>query len=410
MRSLPLMEKPTPVFRARKRNARRSAWGTPWIRWLSFLPGPWLLVDRGQKKIVDGSPQLDELLSCNREHYIGHPLAAIASQEDGSGWGTKRLDGETIELPGRYEDVGLKRADGTSVVVDVHVSHPPLRGRLSTAICLITDRTEQRRLQGELIAKHQELRRAFQDLENSNRELGVISAKLSRATELAAIGEITAELTHQLNNPLAAAVGAARRVEKLIGKNSQPQTQAMIELLKNSLERLRCTVAELRRVYITSRPIEGPIEEFELKPQVDSAIALLHQRLENTVLEIELPNTLPLVLGRPSQIQHVLINLLDNAAEAAGTAGTVCVRAERNDETVVFTLGDSGPGVPEHLREKIFEPFFTTREHGSGLGLAVVRRNLNHDGATIRVGESQYGGAEFEIGFPIAESQEEEQI
>ncbi|MCP4677329.1 MAG: hypothetical protein GY854_17810 [Deltaproteobacteria bacterium] len=402
--------------------ARHRDWGQAWIRCLLFLPGPWLLVDRQKLVIVDASTQFDELLACSREYYMGRSIQTISAAVESSHWMMKEFSPAFIELPGRYEDVGLKRADGSQVVVDVHVSHPPRSERRPLAICLITDRTEQRRLQSELIGKHQELRRAFaelekqsenlrqikQTLEKSNRELGIASTKLNRATEMAAIGEITAELTHQLNNPLAAAIGAARQVEKYMRERDDPQAKTMTALLRNALERLRTTTADLRRVYITSRPVESPTEAFDLRPQIDSALAMLQQRIERMNVIVNIPKTLPRIAGRPSQIQHVIINLLDNAAGAAGSEGTLHVAAANNDTTIVLTVGDSGPGIPEHMRERVFEPFYTTREHGSGLGLAVVRRNLNHDGATISVGKSEYGGAEFEIGFPMATEQKEE--
>ncbi|MCP4606288.1 MAG: hypothetical protein GY847_38220 [Proteobacteria bacterium] len=400
------MQKQKPVLRFLRSTAKKRKWGRAWIRSLLFLPGPWLIIDRQKKIVIDGSRQVEMILACERDYYMGKPISSIAGQVDPSEWGIKEFTDETIELPGRYEDMGLKKADGSLVVVDMHVTHPPRSGQ-SVAMCLITDRTEQRRLQGELISKHQELRRAFTELEQTNRKLSITSAELSRATELAAIGEITAELTHQLNNPLAAAIGAARRLEKLINKSDTPQTKPMTELLKNSLDRLKKTVAELRRVYISSRPIEGQTEVFNIKSQINGALAMMQQRLEDLNVIVDLPEHLPHIIGRPSQIQHVIINLLDNAVEAAGPSGTVHLAARSDNGTVVLTLGDSGPGIPEYMREKIFEPFFTTREHGSGLGLAVVRRNLSHDRATISVRESKYNGAEFEIGFPIATEEKE---
>ena len=80
-------------------------------------------------------------------------------------------------------------------------------------------------------------------------------------------------------------------------------------------------------------------------------------------------------------------------------AGIIEIAVRREGKRVHLWVADSGPGIPLEQRERVFEPFFTTREQGSGLGLSVVRRHVENNKATIRVGESALGGAEFEIGF-----------
>ncbi len=384
-----------------------------WIQGLRCLPGAWLFVHGKEGVVAAASKQLGELLGIGIESLLDRPMADFSQPTGDLDWNFKRFDLEMLKLPGRYEDVALKRSDGSIVTVDIQVSHPPHMGNQPVAVCLFTDRTEQRRLADELISKHQELRRAFSDLEkrsdellvtkdtleNRNRELGILSAKLNRTSELAAIGEITAELTHQLNNPLAAAIGAARRLDTLIGREDVPTSEPMLKLLSDSLTRLKTTITDLKRVYVTSHPLDIPQSEFDLNRQIDGVLNLMQQSLEPHQLILELPPHLPRILGRPSQIQHVIINLLDNAIRSIGKSGVIHIKAEHRDEKILMIVGDSGPGVPEHLMDKIFEPFFTTSGQGSGLGLAVVRRNLDRDNANIRVGRSEYGGALFEVEF-----------
>ncbi|MDJ0765508.1 MAG: HAMP domain-containing sensor histidine kinase [Myxococcota bacterium] len=399
-----------PGFRKGTRIISRRKWGNAWLGSLLLMPGPWLLVDIKRETIICSSKAFEAVLGMgSRSTYNGCAMSLISHQSDPSDWTVKTFDRSLVERPGRYEDVALQKPDGSSVIVDIHVSHPPRSRYRPTAICLITDRTEQRRLQDELIAKHKELRRAFANLEKtqktleaSNRQLSQTSAKLSRATELAAIGEITAELAHQLNNPLAAAVGALRRIEKLERSSTDPQLSPMVALLKHSLDRLASTVSELRRVYLTSRPVDSEKAPFDLKLQVDGALALLQQRVQNMDVVVDMPDALPPIYGRPSQIQHVIINLCDNAIQAAGDVGKIRLTAISSEDAVVFTVEDSGPGIPENKRKKVFEPFYTTREFGSGLGLAVVKRHLDNDSASIHIGESRDGGAKFTICFPIA--------
>jgi two-component system NtrC family sensor kinase len=274
---------------------------------------------------------------------------------------------------------------------------------------LITDETERHRLQSELISKHKELRKTFADLERQSRaltrlnvEIGEMSARLSQASSMAAIGEITAELTHQLNNPLAVAVSAARRIDMFLGDQIDHRVRDMVPLLKDSLERMKTTMNELKRVYRSSRSADAPMEPIDLKTQIDSALMLMQQRLGAIDLRMDIEPELPEILARSAEIQHVIVNLIDNAIQAVGDQGTISLKALQAKDQIVLLVGDSGPGIPAEQRERIFEPFFTTREQGSGLGLSVVRRNVQNNKAVIRVGQSFLGGAEFEIGFVTA--------
>jgi signal transduction histidine kinase len=184
-----------------------------------------------------------------------------------------------------------------------------------------------------------------------------------------------------------------------LGPDTDSRVTDMMPLLKTSLERLKTTINELKRVYKNSKSQDVPMEPVDLRSQVDSALMLLQQRFGDISLQIEFPTKPVEVLARPAEMQHILVNLIDNAIQAVGEQGTIQLRAQIQNDKVFFTVGDSGPGIPADQRERIFEPFFTTREQGSGLGLSVVRRNVQNNKAEIRVGQSPLGGAEFEVGF-----------
>lgn len=342
----------------------------------------------------------------DRAGFINCSIFELSAESSFENWSFKCFDKNLVTIEGRHEDVALKIRDGSLMVVDVHVSPPFRLGKLQVAVCLVTDGTERQRLQRELIEKHKELRKAFLDLEQKsddllklNGEIGELSAILSHASSLAAIGELTAELTHQLNNPLAAAISTARRIDTLLKRHNVPDHEAMMALLMDSHRRLQETMSDLKKVYRNSRTSNDAPEPIDLNAQLQSAMMLLQQRLAEIKLCVNIENNLPLILGRPSEIQHVLVNLIDNALQAVETGGTIEICAKSERSRVHLWVGDSGPGIPLDQRERVFEPFFTTREQGSGLGLSVVRRNVENNKATIRVGRSELGGAEFEIGF-----------
>jgi signal transduction histidine kinase len=378
---------------------------------LRFLPGAWFLVEIETGRLVEASAELCELLGLARGDAPELGIADLASAPTDDRWGLKRLSSELLDTPGRYEDVGLKAADGSEMAVDVHVEHPDGERR-GVALCLVTDRSEQRRLHGELIAKHQELRRAFAELEQKtaellaaqrlledrNRELGELSDQLRSTTHLATLGEITAEIAHQLNNPLAAAFGATRQIGKLSAKQpGGPDLKPMLDLLGNALERMRSTINDLRVAYRNSCLPEPEPRFLDLRAPISSVLSLFSTRLEDVSVREELPDGLPPVLFREMQLQHIVLNVIDNALDAMGGSGALEISAAKSDDGVLLRIGDSGPGVPEGLEAKIFDPFFTTREGGVGLGLAVVRRFAERNGANVRIGRSRLGGAEFAI-------------
>jgi two-component system, NtrC family, sensor kinase len=377
-----------------------------WLKQLHHLPGVWIVVDTKDGAVLDGSVHFRQMLALERSQFLGFPISAFSDDSVGSKWASKRFDDKIFKTQGRHEDVLLKSSDGRDVLVDVHVSHAIKMGWRSATICMIIDGTERQRLQAELIVKHKELRKAFLDLEQKsadlirlNGEIGELSAILSRTSSLAAIGELTAELTHQLNNPLAAAISAARQLEKILEENQVAKYQSMVDLLKDSHVRLKGIMTELKRVYRSSRRSDTVPESIDLKAQLESAMVLLQQRLAMVEVRLDIEEPLPCILGKPTEIQHVLVNLIDNALQAVGSDGKLEIRVRSNDNRVCLWVGDNGPGIPPDKRERIFEPFFTTTEQGSGLGLSVVRRSIQNNKATIRVGESAMGGAEFEIGF-----------
>ena len=108
--------------------------------------------------------------------------------------------------------------------------------------------------------------------------------------------------------------------------------------------------------------------------------------------------------GRPGDLNHVFLNLIDNAARAVGGRGTVEVRTARSANEFILEVADSGPGVPEAERQAIFEPFYSTRAagQGTGLGLFLVKKVVGAHGGSVSVGRSDLGGASFLVRIPGA--------
>ncbi len=282
--------------------------------------------------------------------------------------------------------VEAMKSGATDYLVKGQIDGPRLHHTVATAIRKAAmERTieEQRKRQEQL-----------------TREVAELSAKLSKSAELAAIGELSAELAHQLGNPLAAAMSTVRRLSQRASENGDPELETMSEQLVSVLSRMNRTVVDIRRIFKTSRTSMAPPVPYSLKEQLDAVCALFAQQFSTYHLEQRIEPSLPQIVGHPSDVQHAILNLLENAVQAAGEHGTITVDARLIADRVVLRISDSGPGVPKELVSKIFEPFYSNRFDGTGLGLSLVKRNIEKDGASIRVDTSSMGGALFEITFP----------
>jgi signal transduction histidine kinase len=104
-------------------------------------------------------------------------------------------------------------------------------------------------------------------------------------------------------------------------------------------------------------------------------------------------------------VRDALSNLLLNGLQATPRGGTVKIECVMEDRSLIFTVSDSGPGVPESMREKVWQPFFTTRQRGTGLGLAIVRKRMQEAGGSAVLAAATNGeGARFELRVPLSET------
>jgi two-component system sensor histidine kinase HydH len=128
-----------------------------------------------------------------------------------------------------------------------------------------------------------------------------------------------------------------------------------------------------------------------------------HERVRHCDLVLQAPVSV-LVHVDTSTVVQSLLNLVINAADAAGPGGHIAVRVSRQDDEAVVEVHDDGPGVPLAQRSKIFEPFYTTKEAGSGLGLVSVKVCAEQHGGRVVVSDSDLGGACFRVTLPIGKS------
>ncbi|HLQ17983.1 MAG TPA: ATP-binding protein, partial [Tabrizicola sp.] len=238
------------------------------------------------------------------------------------------------------------------------------------------------------------------DLTRANEDLHRMQADLVQAGKLAALGRMSAALSHEINQPLAAARNYADSAGLLIDRGDLPRARENIGLILGLIDRMATIARHLRNV---ARKPNEPLKVVHLATVVQEALSIAQSRLAQAGAEVHLdvPSDLPAVLGGPVRLQQVIVNVLSNAADAVEGLPDrrVEVSAGARGDEVTLVIRDHGPGVAPAIADRIFDPFFTTKQVGSGLGLGLsISYNIMKDfGGDLRVANHPDGGAVFTL-------------
>jgi signal transduction histidine kinase len=234
--------------------------------------------------------------------------------------------------------------------------------------------------------------------------LKALESEKRRAERLAAFGTLVSGIAHEIKNPLVAIRTFAELLPERFTDVDFRETFAKVVVAE--IGRIDDLVAKLRGLVVPSLQ-QAPIADVR-EPIMDT-LALLSGQLEQTRTTVRRAflDLSPLVAVDPNQLKQLFLNLFQNAIEAMGHGGALTVRVRRGDThdtpTVLVEVEDTGPGIPESIRNSIFNPFFTTKEQGTGLGLAICRGITDAHHGTIRVDPSDEGhGTTITVEFPAA--------
>jgi signal transduction histidine kinase len=225
--------------------------------------------------------------------------------------------------------------------------------------------------------------------------------ELRRAERLAAVGRISAQITHEIRNPLnAIGLNAELLQEELEGCDvAPPEAVQLVAAISREVDRLNGVAEEYLRFARLPRPEPGCQDLGEI---LGSLLDFLGPELQAASIEVrrDLAPRLPPVRGDEGQLRAVFLNLLRNSREAMPVGGTVRVRTYGADGMAVAEVGDTGGGIPPGDLTRIFEPFYSTKQRGTGLGLAFTQQVVKEHGGTIRC-ESEVGqGTTFTVALP----------
>lgn len=261
-----------------------------------------------------------------------------------------------------------------------------------------------------------EINQFTQKLESNVRDrtqqLETAHRKLMRTDRLASLGQLSASVAHEINNPISGVLNLSMLMQRILRDDGippgrVPEFRRYLSQVARESTRVGRIVSDLLAFSRRSKPLRA---ETDLNAIIRSTVTLIGHKLRLTEvrLNLDLDESLPMLLGDSSQVQQVVLNLLMNAAEATqGRAGaTVNVKTSANgsDAMVVLEVSDNGEGItPENLA-KIFDPFFTTKPEGKGvgLGLAVVYGIVQEHGGEITAVSKAGEGATFTVVLPVA--------
>jgi signal transduction histidine kinase/HAMP domain-containing protein len=230
--------------------------------------------------------------------------------------------------------------------------------------------------------------------------------RLVRSERLAAIGRLAAQITHEIRNPLSS-IGL--NIELLgddvgfLPGERQEEARQVLGAVGREVSRLTQITEGYLRYARLPAPAPTPGDVGDLLADL-CAFSQGEAERDGVMLELQIDDELPAVPHDPRRLRQAFLNLLKNAQEAAGKGGTVrcSARADAPHGGVRVRVEDSGPGVPEEVKERLFEPFFTTKEKGTGLGLTLTREIVGEHGGELALETSPLGGAAFVIRLPAS--------
>ena len=226
-----------------------------------------------------------------------------------------------------------------------------------------------------------------------------MKAELVRSARLATLGKISAQIAHDLRNPLGSVRNAAFYLKRLVADldgDSADELDDFLNVIEDEVD--NCT-AIIRDLLETANPKQAVLASVDLGQLVRAEFA----RLElPSGVQCQFQSTPDPYVVRvdPHQWRQVVDNLLANSLHAVGDRGAIEFRAVRSDQFDEITIRDSGSGVSMEDRESIFDLLFTTKAKGNGLGLAICRQIVEGHGGTIELAAPQEGGATFVIRLP----------
>jgi PAS domain S-box-containing protein len=223
-----------------------------------------------------------------------------------------------------------------------------------------------------------------------------VERELSRARSLAMVGQLAANVAHEIKNPLAGIHGATQILLHECAPDD-PSREILVRIA-NEIRRLDATVRDLLRF---AKPESAKLEMRDLREYLTEFVRELREDARYGSIDFQFSGEAVLTAPIDERLMHqVFLNLFENARDALEGSGNVDVVLRAEGSHAVVEVADSGPGINDDKLERVFEPFYTSKPRGTGLGLAICRKNIEAHGGAITVANDRAGGARFRIRLP----------
>lgn len=252
-------------------------------------------------------------------------------------------------------------------------------------------------------------RRMVGIIARADREKEMMNQKMIQAGKLASIGELASGVAHEINNPVAIMVEEAGWIQDLL-EDEQFSPSPNLEELNRALEQIRTQGRRCKEIthklLFFARKTETTSQKLDLGKLIPEIMDLTRQRTKygNVSVKTDISKALPFIRASHTQMQQVLLNLVNNAIDAMEEkGGTVTVRCRFIQDHIRIDVADTGPGIPEANLSRVFDPFFTTKPvgKGTGLGLSICYGIIRDMGGEIRVDSQLNQGTCFTITIPV---------
>ena len=243
----------------------------------------------------------------------------------------------------------------------------------------------------------------------ADQEKEMMNEQIVETGKLASVGELASGIAHEINNPVAIMVEEAGWIDDLLEEEEFRESKNLDEL-KRALEQIRTQGRRCKEITYKllsfARKTDSRIQEVQLNDLIEELIALSAQRAKfaNVDIKMNLKEDLPILQVSQTELQQVLLNLINNALDAMEkTGGTLNVSSELEGKYIVVEVKDDGPGIPEANLARIFDPFFTTKPvgKGTGLGLSICYGIIKKMGGDIIVKSTMEVGTTFRVKIPF---------
>lgn len=345
-------------------------------------PNPIFVVDLETFKILDVNVRALETYGYSREELLNMSFLDLGDEQE-----AEKIQSLVVRSCIFLPKIRHRRKEGSILYVNIHSCPRQHLGKdvIIANIANITDR-----IQAE--------------------------AQLIQAGKMATLGEMSAGVAHELNQPLNAIRVGTEYLYKVFSR-MMDVSQEVIEKVCNEIisqvERASSIINHLREFGRKSDADE--LDRIDINKPIRDVFTLLGQqlRVREIAVDLDLTDNLPPILGVPNRLEQVFLNLVMNARDAIlekkeqfpewDFKPRIVIHSYREGDKVVVDVSDTGPGIPEDIRERIFEPFFTTKEvgKGTGLGLSISYGIIKDYGGSIEIASTGETGTTFKITFPF---------